>query len=67
MSSDKQTDKPPEQISDNITTNTHIETTNLEENNIEVHHHAHDPAAPHHKKNWKNSFSATSRPLPDVA
>ena len=21
---------------------------------MEVHHHAHDPAAPHHKKNWKN-------------
>ena len=25
--------------------------------NMEVHHHAHDPAAPHHqKKNWKNYF-----------
>ena len=23
---------------------------------MEVHHHAHDPAAPHHKKNWKNYF-----------
>ncbi len=24
--------------------------------NMEVHHHAHDPAAPHHKKNWKSYF-----------
>ena len=23
---------------------------------MEVHHHAHDPAASHHKKNWKNYF-----------
>ena len=23
---------------------------------MEVHHHAHDPAAPHHKKNWKAYF-----------
>lgn len=23
---------------------------------MEVHHHAHDPPAPHHKKNWKNYF-----------
>ncbi len=23
---------------------------------MEVHHHAHDPALPHHKKNWKNYF-----------
>lgn len=23
---------------------------------MEVHHHTHDPAAPHHKKNWKNYF-----------
>ncbi len=26
------------------------------EKNMEVHHHAHDPAAPHHKKNWKSYF-----------
>ena len=25
-------------------------------NEMEIHHHAHDPAAPHHKKNWKNYF-----------
>ena len=24
--------------------------------NMEVHHHAHNPAAPHHKKNWKAYF-----------
>lgn len=29
---------------------------NLETNPMEVHHHAHDPAAPHHKKNWKSYF-----------
>lgn len=23
---------------------------------MEVHHHPHDPAAPHHKKNWKSYF-----------
>ncbi|QNA44544.1 hypothetical protein [Lacibacter sediminis] len=23
---------------------------------MEVHHHTHDPAAPHHKKNWKSYF-----------
>ena len=23
---------------------------------MEVHHHAHDPSAPHHKKNWKSYF-----------
>ena len=29
-------------------------TSNIKE--MEVHHHAHDPAAPHHKKNWKSYF-----------
>ncbi|MCF8429930.1 MAG: hypothetical protein K9G64_07335, partial [Bacteroidia bacterium] len=23
---------------------------------MEVHHHTHDQASPHHKKNWKNYF-----------
>ncbi len=23
---------------------------------MEVHHHAHNPAEPHHKKNWKSYF-----------
>ena len=26
------------------------------EEDMEVHHHAHNPAAPHHKKNWKSYF-----------
>jgi hypothetical protein len=33
------------------TTNNQPQTTNME-----VHHHAHNPAAPHHKKNWKAYF-----------
>jgi hypothetical protein len=33
------------------------ETTNTEnQNDMEVHHHAHNPAEPHHKKNWKAYF-----------
>ncbi len=34
------------------------QTTNYkpETEAMEVHHHAHDPAAPHHKKNWKSYF-----------
>ena len=27
-----------------------------ENQDMEVHHHAHDPAAPHHKKSWKSYF-----------
>jgi hypothetical protein len=35
-----------------------LPTTNitLQTEEMEVHHHAHDPAAPHHKKNWKSYF-----------
>jgi hypothetical protein len=34
-----------------------LETSNLQPaTDMEVHHHAHDPAAPHHKKNWKSYF-----------
>jgi hypothetical protein len=34
-----------------------IETTNTQnQTDMEVHHHAHNPAAPHHKKNWKGYF-----------
>jgi hypothetical protein len=34
-----------------------IETTNTQnQTDMEVHHHAHNPAAPHHKKNWKAYF-----------
>ena len=31
-------------------------TLNNETESMEVHHHAHNPAAPHHKKNWKSYF-----------
>lgn len=30
--------------------------SNQETENMEVHHHAHNPASPHHKKNWKSYF-----------
>jgi len=39
----------PTKKTESINPNTEIE-------NMEVHHHAHDPAAPHHKKNWKSYF-----------
>ena len=29
---------------------------NQDTEDMEVHHHAHDPAAPHHKKTWKSYF-----------
>ena len=37
---------------------TELQTTNptTQTEEMEVHHHAHDPAAPHHKKNWKSYF-----------
>lgn len=31
-------------------------STDNQPETMEVHHHAHDPAAPHHKKNWKSYF-----------
>ncbi len=42
-------------------TNTEVEQPQTinpkpETETMEVHHHAHDPAAPHHKKNWKSYF-----------
>lgn len=44
-------------LSDIIPTNyTETINTNQETENMEVHHHVHDPAAPHHKKNWKSYF-----------
>ena len=33
-----------------------MKSGNQENENMEVHHHAHDPAVPHHKKNWKSYF-----------
>lgn len=35
---------------------TEITKTIQESESMEVHHHAHDPAIPHHKKNWKSYF-----------
>ena len=47
-----------ENLSDEIISTAEAETItpNQEIENMEVHHHAHDPAAPHHKKNWKSYF-----------
>jgi hypothetical protein len=48
----------PEIPADQINSPTDSETIipNQETENMEVHHHAHNPAAPHHKKNWKSYF-----------
>jgi len=54
--------KPLETESENsqnyITPIQDLETSNStkETENMEVHHHAHNPAEPHHKKNWKSYF-----------
>lgn len=47
-----------ESSSDEITFTVDADNNNAiqETKNMEVHHHAHDPAAPHHKKNWKSYF-----------
>ncbi len=49
-----QSENPPEAIIPN--NDTQPINPNQEIENMEVHHHAHDPAAPHHKKNWKSYF-----------
>jgi hypothetical protein len=48
----------PENPTDEIIPTSDMETINSiqETENMEVHHHAHDPAAPHYKKNWKSYF-----------
>ena len=46
------TDEPIAEADQHITHNIPPVT----EQDMEVHHHAHDPAAPHHKKNWKSYF-----------
>lgn len=53
---DNPTNNQSENPSDNITPTKDIETItqNQETENMEVHHHAHNPAEPHHKKNWKS-------------
>lgn len=52
------TDNQAENSSNEITPINDKENSNSnqETKNMEVHHHAHDPAAPHHKKNWKSYF-----------
>ena len=49
-----QSENPPDEITP--TADTEPFNLNQETENMEVHHHAHDPAAPHHKKNWKSYF-----------
>jgi hypothetical protein len=48
----------PENPSDEtpVINKTETNTQNQEAENMEVHHHAHDPVIPHHKKNWKSYF-----------
>ena len=55
---ENQTNNQSENPSDDIYNIKDSETIiqNQETQNMEVHHHAHDPAAPHHKKNWKSYF-----------
>ena len=52
------TDNQAENPLNEITPINYTETinSNQETKNMEVHHHAHDPSAPHHKKNWKSYF-----------
>ena len=47
-----------ENLSDEITASIDTEASNQSQapENMEVYHHAHDPAAPHNKKNWKSYF-----------
>ncbi len=55
-------DSPTNTQSDNSsyeiipTSDTKAINLNQETENMEVHHHAHNPAEPHHKKNWKSYF-----------
>jgi hypothetical protein len=49
-----QSENPPDEISPINDTETINSIQETEE--MEVHHHAHDPAIPHHKKNWKSYF-----------
>ncbi len=49
-----QLENPPVEITPPADTETI--NPNQESENMEVHHHAHDPAATHHKKNWKSYF-----------
>lgn len=53
---DEQPIAPLENPSDEIIPTKDKFNSNKEAENMEVHHHAHDPATPHHKKNWKSYF-----------
>ena len=56
--SDNSTNNQSESFSDEHTPRTDQETSskNKESQNMEVHHHTHDPSAPHHKKNFLSYF-----------
>jgi len=56
--SDNSTNNQSESFSDEPTPCTDQETSskNKEPQNMEVHHHTHDPSAPHHKKNFLSYF-----------
>ena len=49
-----QSENPPAEIT--LTGETKTITQNQETENMEVHHHAHNPVEPYHKKNWKSYF-----------
>lgn len=55
---DNPTNNQLENVPDELAPITDTESINStqETENMEVHHHAHDPVAPHHKKNWKSYF-----------
>ncbi|MBK7243516.1 MAG: hypothetical protein IPH98_06595 [Saprospiraceae bacterium] len=46
-----QSENPPDEITP--TAEAEIINPNQETKNMEVHHHTHNSAEPHHKKNWK--------------
>jgi hypothetical protein len=52
------TDEPIAASVETTTEAEQLQTKNYkpETEDMEAHHHAHDPAAPHHKKNWKSYF-----------
>ncbi len=53
------TDKPIVPVAETSAEAEQLSTLNPQPSTVEdmeVHHHAHDPAAPHHKKNWKAYF-----------
>ena len=55
---DSSTDSESNKFSDEIIQASDSKDSNLnqETENMEVHHHAHNPVEPHHKKNWKSYF-----------